>query len=67
MFNRSRGSLIPVWLWHGMSNNSAAFFPRADVPVFTLGFVLLIFLVIKDRMWKLQEKRVFSEMKVFML
>jgi uncharacterized protein len=53
MFNRSRGSLIPVWLLHGMSNNSAAFFPRSTLIVFSLGFVLLIFLVIKDKMWEL--------------
>ncbi len=52
MFNRSRGSLIPVWLLHGMSNNSAGFFPRSTIVVFSLGFVLLIFLVIKDKMWK---------------
>jgi membrane protease YdiL (CAAX protease family) len=51
MFNRSRGSLLPVWLLHGMSNNSGAFLPRADLPVFGLGFVLLILLVIKDKMW----------------
>lgn len=52
MFNRSRGSLIPVWLLHGMSNNSPAFFPRSTFVVFSLGFVLLIFLVILDKMWK---------------
>jgi membrane protease YdiL (CAAX protease family) len=52
MFNRSRGSLLPVWLLHGMSNNSGAFLPRADIPVFGLGLVLLIFLVIKDKMWE---------------
>jgi uncharacterized protein len=52
MLNRSRGSLVPVWLLHGMSNNSAAFFPRSTLAVFSLGFVLLIFLVIKDKMWE---------------
>jgi membrane protease YdiL (CAAX protease family) len=54
LYNRSRGSLIPVWLMHGMSNNMAEFLPRAKIPVFTLGCVLLILLVIKDRMWKRQ-------------
>lgn len=56
MLNRSRGSLIPVWLLHGMSNNSGAFLPRADIPVFGLGLVLLIFLVIKDKMWNLKTR-----------
>jgi hypothetical protein len=54
MLNRSRGSLIPVWLLHGMSNNSGAFLSRADIPVFGLGLVLLVFLVIKDKMWNLK-------------
>jgi membrane protease YdiL (CAAX protease family) len=52
MLNRSKGSLIPVWLLHGMSNNSGAFLPRADIPVFGLGLVLLVALIIKDRMWE---------------
>ena len=55
MLNRSRGSLLPVWLLHGMSNNCAAFFPRSTLVVFSLGAVLLILLVIRDKMWKRAE------------
>lgn len=56
MLNRSRGSLIPVWLLHGVSNNCAEFFPRSKMVIFTLASVLLILLVIKDKMWKRQEQ-----------
>jgi membrane protease YdiL (CAAX protease family) len=62
MLNRSRGSLIPVWLLHGMSNNCAEFLPRSKIVIFTLASVFLILLAIEDKMWKRQAQPVGFDM-----
>jgi membrane protease YdiL (CAAX protease family) len=52
LFNRSNGSLIPVLLWHATSNSCARFMGRSSLIVFSLGTLLLIFLIIADKMWR---------------
>lgn len=52
LFNRSKGSLLPVILLHVARNTTSIFFSRAYIPVFTLWFLLAIVLVVWDKMWK---------------
>ncbi len=52
LFNRGKGSLIPVLLWHATSNSCARFMGRSSLIVFSLGTLLLIILVIADKMWR---------------
>lgn len=52
LFNRSKGSLLPVVLLHAARNATSIFLSRAYIPVFIVWLLLACALVVWDKMWK---------------
>lgn len=52
LFNRSKGSLLPVVLLHAARNATSIFLSRAYIPMFLLWLLLACVLVIRDKMWR---------------
>ncbi|HLO32882.1 MAG TPA: type II CAAX endopeptidase family protein [Anaerolineales bacterium] len=52
LFNRTKGSLLPVLFLHAARNATSLFLSRAYIPVFVLWLLLACLLVIWDKMWK---------------
>ncbi|HET9911083.1 MAG TPA: CPBP family intramembrane glutamic endopeptidase [Anaerolineales bacterium] len=52
LFNRSKGSLLPVVLLHVARNTTSIFLGRAYIPVFILWLLLACVLVVWDKMWR---------------
>ena len=52
LFNRSKGSLLPVILLHTARNATSLFLSRAYIPMFLLWLLLACVLVVWDKMWR---------------
>ena len=52
LFNRSKGSLLPVILLHAARNATSIFLSRAYIPMFLLWLLLACVLVVWDKMWR---------------
>ncbi|MGE5223599.1 MAG: type II CAAX prenyl endopeptidase Rce1 family protein, partial [Omnitrophica WOR_2 bacterium] len=52
LYNRTKGSLLIVLLFHTAINTTSSFLPRSVVIVFILCIVLAVAVVLKDKMWR---------------
>jgi hypothetical protein len=52
LYNRTKGNLLVVMLFHAAINTTSYFMSRSHVVVFGLVFIVAILFVIMDKMWR---------------